>query len=271
MKTWLALVALAIAGFELGNAQAGMIDGHTIVGAFDPNSIKVEGLIGNSPAVDQTTLIDNSGTAVFTVTPDRTTLNWGAPGSNAAIFSNGGKIKADGTTFKVGEITFVNRVSDITTLIFEATINFYDNTFDPNDLTVNRLASDKLKINTTVNIGDLNKDRDWLNICGENSEICKETIAPNAPPQYCVNTPCLSINPPENGMYTAEIMGRIIGDPELILEDLVPAPDQSDTGIGNDAPLTLQVPEPTSWTVLLIGVGFIITLHFARTPLKRRV
>ena len=62
----------------------------------------------------------------------------------------------------------------------------------------------------------------------------------------------------------AFLHATIVGDPEIILLDLT-APRDENGFIGSDPPLSLLVPEPASWTLLIIGLGFMALLGLAPT------
>jgi hypothetical protein len=67
----------------------------------------------------------------------------------------------------------------------------------------------------------------------------------------------------DNCKVGADLFGTILGDPQLILADMVLVPDTNGV-VGNDVPVAFLVPEPASWTVLIIGLGLITVLYVAR-------
>ena len=155
--------------------------------------------------------------------------------------------------FKVGRITFRNGTSQNDSIIFGATLNFYDNSVS----LANSLGSMDVLISSTENVGTPAQNADYVNICGNSSMICNATITKS------LN----AIEATEGGTSVAvDLFGTILGDPHLILADMVLVPGQSaDTNgfVGNDFPVAFLVPEPSSWTVLIIGLGLIIVLHHA--------
>lgn len=113
-------------------------------------------------------------------------------------------------------------------------------------------------LNNTLSFGvDAAQVSDYINICGNNSNLCSD---PNNP--LATNK---SISANEGFTKPVFLHATIVGDPEIILQDLT-APTDQNGFIGSDPPLSLlvAVPEPASWTILIIGLGFIVTLNLAR-------
>ena len=282
MKSWLSLVAFAIAGSLLGSAQAGTVQaGDTIIGVFD--SIVFQGCLWNGPgASNKVCGIDNASTAPPFVStsidpgggnPQATgsTLRWGTetsgavpPSENFSLLTFQGRqvpmeLHSDCSTanivncFKVGTISFVNGSSQNDSIIFGATLNFYDNSVSP----TNSLGSMDVLISSTQNIGTPAQNTDYVNICGNNSMICNATITKS------LN----AIEATEGGMgVAADLFGTILGDPQLILADMVLVPGQSAVTngfVGDDSPVASLIPEPASWIVLVIGLELIVVLHLA--------
>jgi hypothetical protein len=278
MKTWLSFVAaLAIAWFEIGDAKAGVTPGDTITGVFD--SIVFQGCVWNGPGeknpvcgIDNTSTAppfacNKSGSCDDPLAPAMlNTLRWGTDPSVPSS-ENFSSLTFQGlqipemlhsdcsptnvmNCFKVGTILFKNGSSQNNSLIFGATLNFYDNSVS--------LGSMEVLISSTQNNGTPAENTDYINICGNNSMICNESVPKSLNPREAV----------EGGMgATADIFGTIVGDPQLILADMVLTPGQSaDTNgfVGDDLPVAFQAPEPPSWTVLIIGLGLIIVLHIVR-------
>jgi len=283
MKTWLSFfAALAIAGFGLDRAQAGTVTaGDTIIGIF--SSPVLSGYLLNDPAVGQTTFMDNTGTAVSSIAnsadptlvagppPIQATgsvLQWGTDNPGGAPSAQGvSQLTFSGApipntplsqTFLAGVIKFLNGTSTLDSLIFGATLSFYDNSVSQ----ANFLGSDQVVINSTQNFGvSVAQDSDYINICGNNSNICDL----NNPMSQTKSINAIEDSEGGTGV-TVELFATIAGDPQLILQEITLAPGQStETNgfIGTDPPLAL-VPEPASWTVLVIGLGFIITLRAGR-------
>jgi hypothetical protein len=309
MKTWLALVtAFAVAGFELGSAQAGTIPaGHTIIGVFE--SVRLTGYVKNGSALIS---MDNTATAVSPLpTTDEapapvlfqtkgSVLCWGANGSQSScdplnpLSQNSSTLTFRGALtqtdivadplcspsmqlhcFKVGEFEFKNGSSALDTLIFGATLHFHDNS-----ATGDSLGSIDVLITTTENafesvpplgltIPQLNQDSDYLNLCGDNSRICsgtqEGTLSQNAwEVTERLATPNGLVTPTPKGGIIIGTLDPIL-DPQIIVVDLIDVPGEPATGgfIGNDLPPAFLVPEPASWTVLIIGLGFITALRLA--------
>lgn len=246
--------------------QAGTLTPNgTIIGIFDPNSIITNGNVLNDPALGQITYLDNSGTAVSTINnstdptlagsapPLQSTgssLIWGTnspPGSDT--FSEldffGAQIPANvNQPFLVGRITYLNGTSALNSLIFGATISFYDNFVTPSDY----LGSDSIIISTTNNLNvNIVQDADYINICGNNSNICNSSLE--------------AFEDSEGGTgVTADLYATIVGDPTLDLQSitLTPGQDPATSGVVGDLPpLGAAVPEPSSifGTIAALGLG----------------
>ena len=182
-------------------------------------------------------------------------LVWGASSGNSGpdTFSDliffGGVIPADLTqSFQLGTITFANGTSDLNSLIFGATLSFYANTVNP----LTFLGSDQVIITTTSNVaGSQPVDNDYLNICGNSSNICANSIE--------------AVESTEGGSgLTVNLVGRIVGDPVLFLDSVSLASGQTagENGtIGANPPTGAAVPEPATWTMLAgalaLGLGVI--------------
>jgi hypothetical protein len=291
MKTWLSLfAAFVIVGFGLGSVHATVLPG-TIIGEWDLTQpllgpggqpflcngvpcTSFVGPIGNDPVVNATSCCqDNTNTAVTVPPPTKDTapvstppfqttgsvLTWGTdtpqPGvpSFSTLTFKGGLVPtaavpgcpADRTLCpEVGQLTYTNGTSTTDSLIFGATLKFF------NSADMSSLGSMTVLINNTQNIGNSQQNEDYVNLCGDQSLICSATTFVDIPA-------------PEGGQFPPfPILGTIVGDPQLLITDIIPGPGGV---IGNNPPLVLLVlvPEPASWTVLIIGVGFIIALHLA--------
>jgi len=252
------LLATGLALFYCGTVHADVVQG-TILGVFS-NPVLM-GNIANSPSLGQLSFYDNTNTAVV-VTNNSTdpalagtpplqatgsALVWGAsavgtPPTFSVLTFFGAPIPADiNTPFKAGTFTFLNGTSDLTSLIFGATLSFYDNVISPEAY----LGSDTIIITTTSNLGQAaSQDADYINVCGNQSNICAK-----------------SINAIEGGAVTVDLYGTIVGDPMLTFSDVVLAAGQSTTTngfVGNDLPLG-TVPEPGAFglipAALLLGLG----------------
>ena len=260
------LLAAGLAVLGSGGLLAnGLPVNGTILGIFS-NPV-LQGNIANSPSLGQLQFYDNSSTATVSInnstnpavggTPLQQTtgssLVWGSAadgGSGTFSILNffGGQVPADvNQPFQLGTITFFNGTSDLTSLIFGATLSFYDNVVSPETF----LGSDQVIITTTSNITlDASGDADYLNICGNSSNICSSSIK--------------AVESTQGGSgYTANLFGAIVGDPVLYLNAVTSAPGQSTTtngSIGVD-PALGTVPEPGT---LLLVPGSLAALAWLR-------
>ena len=113
--------------------------------------------------------------------------------------------------FEAGVITFLNGTSDLTSLIFGASLKLYDNFVS--DATY--LGTDTVIITTTSNLGTaLAQDADYINICGNGSNICGSSIEAYEDLQGGTGV-------------TAVLMGQIVGDPQLQFTDVALAAVQT--------------------------------------------
>jgi hypothetical protein len=243
---------------------AGIAPLGTVLGIFS-NPV-LTGLVGNNPAPGQFTFVDNSLTASDVIQnstdpgligspPEQVTgssLAWGTSTPPTLIglsqlFFFGGQVPADiHQQFQVGTFTFLNGTSDQPSLIFGATISFYDNVVSNSTF----LGSDTIAINTTTNLGqNINQDSDYLNICGNNSFICLTSI--NA------------IEEGEGGFgVTVNLFGNIVGDPTLFLNRVALAPGQSATTNGYLGTDQAFAPEPG--TLVTLPIALVLCIGFAR-------
>jgi hypothetical protein len=219
-------------------ADAGTI-GDPIIGIFT-NPVLV-GNIVNSPAVGQLQPLDNSSTAPpFIFGLGTNTLRWGDFTASQLLFA-GATLPADPTTqFQIGTISYINGTNNPPTVIFAATLDFYLGSVAPSNL----IATDSVVINTTLNFGDPMLDADYINICGNSSNICNMSIE--------------AIETSEGGTgFTAALFGTITGDPQLNLLDV--SASSGDGFIG--ARLPLAVPGPIAGAglpgLILAGGGLL--------------
>jgi hypothetical protein len=255
------LFAVITALLCCSSVKANVIQG-TILGIF--SSPALIGSIANDPALGQSTVLDNTNTAVYSInnstdptlggTPLQqltgSALNWGVltgssgPSTFSTLTFFGRQIPANiNTPFQLGTITFSNGTSDLNSLIFGATLSFYDNVVSPSTF----LGSDRIYITTTNNIaGTPPVDDDYINICGNNSNICASSIE--------------AVEATEGGTgVTVYLFGTIVGDPMINIGSVALAPNQSGATngfIGTDPPIGANTsPEPGTWTLLAAGLA----------------
>ena len=135
----------------------------------------------------------------------------------------------------------------ITSLIFGATISFYSGSVSPQTF----LGTDTISINTTSNLLQSNaQDSDYINICGNQSNICGKSIQ--------------AIESSQGGTgVTVDLYGTIVGDPQLFINLVTLAPGQSEitNGFIGDSPAVNGVPEPSTWAMMILGfcgVGLVV-------------
>jgi hypothetical protein len=243
-------------------AQAGSFTG-TIIGVFS-NPV-LAGNVLNDPAVGQLAYMDNTSTAVTgtatsggSACAGSNTLCWGLSTSGVAANQSYSELVFAGTagyngSGKIGTITFLNGTSDLDTLIFGGTLSFYENTVSPATF----VGSDNVIISTTSNQysgtgltqAQLQTDADYINICGNTSNICNSSIE--------------AYEDSEGGTsLTVDLSATLVGDPTLVLNGVTVDPlTAPGTGgvVGSLAPLG-AVPEPSTVTltlaaVFILGIG----------------
>jgi PEP-CTERM motif len=148
----------------------------------------------------------------------------------------------------------LNGTSNLNSLIFGASLSLYDNFVSPETY----LGTDTVIITTTSNLGaSIAQDADYINICGNGSNICGSSIE--------------AYEDSQNGTgVTAILMGQIVGDPQLQFTDASLAPNQSNlldpgsppgfSGIVGSEAAGGVIPEPSTWAMMVlgfIGMGFV--------------
>lgn len=234
---------------------------HTLIGVFsDPID---QGFTTNTSG--QLVYHDNSSTAPATtnINNNGSQLQWGtyAAGSLPAnqqyselSFSGSSAVSSNSPSPEfLGTLTFLNGSSDGTSLIFGATISFYLDSVSPTNL----VASDTISITSTGNnytslypnltYNQLNADADYVNICGNSSNLC--------------NTSIQAFEDTEGGVgVTVNLYGTIVGDPMLTLTSasLTDGQDPTTSGDLGTNPAIGLIPEPSSLAALasaLLGLG----------------
>jgi len=260
------LLTFALPGLWLGGAtaRADIVAGDQIVAEFS-NPV-LTGNVANDPTTGSLTYFNNTGTAVDSISNlvgTNNELTWGTPGySELAFFGTGASVPTNQSTpFLIGSLFFFNGESALNSLIFGATLTFYDQSgSNPADLTP--IGSDNVVITTTSNqyasvtnptTAELQTDADYVNICGSLSGLCNQSLEAY---EY--------VEDPAGGYITVNLYGTITGDPQL---DLTSASLTAGTGvIGNEAPLA-AVPEPSS--LGLVGLG-LVTIGLVRRKSQQR-
>ncbi len=256
--------AAVVAAFVLSASAANATPLGYIVGTFS-NPI-LQGNVANSPGVGQYTHYDNSGTAVTSINnavlgggQAVSSLTWGTnpdgasqvPGNsstlNFASFTSPVLSPSSATSVVIGTMSFYNGTSALDSLIFGATLNLYWTT-DITNPTMTFLGSDQIFITTTQNQytgtgltnDQLLADADYVNICGNSSNICGTSIESFESTE-------------EVGYFPAifTLSATYDSDPGITLTgvDIV----IGDGNVGNQSPAPQGVPEP--FTLAIFGAG----------------
>lgn len=266
-------IAWSVCGIALvlGTLQAradGLPSGGTIIGVFsDPI---YSGFVSHDPNISSSTYFDNTATAPLSLSIVNSTdptlggtpalqatgskLQWGSDNSvdpseqfSELIFF-GAQMPANiHQPFEAGVITFLNGTSDLTSLIFGASLSLYANVVSPQTF----LGTDTVIITTTSNLGAaLAQDADYISICGNGSNICGSSIEAYENSQGGTGV-------------TAVLMGQIVGDPQLQFSDVALAPVQTNlldpgsppglTGLVGDQAAAGVIPEPSTWPMMILG------------------
>ncbi len=260
-----ALVLLAMAAAAGPAALASGINGQQIIVTF--SGVALVGSIANDPAAGANTILDNTSTAVFNITNDvvnnnvaSSSMSWGIfTGTNTGFqpFSDlvfvGNTIPTTHATsaFNVGSLTFLNGTSDLTSLVFGVTMNFYAGSINQ----TNYLGSDTVAITTTSNVfgvpgGLTSGDDDYVNVCGQFSGICGTSIE--------------AVESSEGGTgFVVNLSGTIVGDPMLTISGVTVAgtQDPNTNGfLGSDPAIGSAAPEPSSWALTACAAAFVLFL-----------
>ena len=261
------LPALALLALWQGSstARADIPAGDTIVAEF--SNLVLSGNVANDPATGNLTFFNNSGTAVSSISSDVGTNNeisWGSGGTSDLIFfGTGVSVPTNQTSpFAIGTLFFFNGESALNSLIFGATLTFYDQSAS-NPSVLTPLGSDHVIITTTANqyagvtnptTAELQTDADYVNICSSLTTICGQSLE-----AYEFG------EDPSGGYISVELYGTIAGDPQLTVTG---ASITAGTGIiGSEAPLA-ATPEPSE--VALVSTGLLCCIGVARRRAPRR-
>ena len=160
------------------------------------------------------------------------------------VFSGASGLPASFTTpMQIGTIYFLSGTSALDTLIFGATLSFYLNSVS----LANFVGSDNVTITTTNNQNmstgltptELQTDADYINICGNDSNICGSSIEAYEDSEGDIG-------------LTVDLDATLDG---LILTSVSPAPGQDPLTsgvVGNLPPLGIS--EPASFVLLSGGL-----------------
>jgi hypothetical protein len=260
-----AVLSLSLAGVS---ARA-----DTLTGVFS-NPIYA-GNVLNDPTVGTTTFVDNNGSAVTgtatagaSACASASTLCWGLSTSGVPASESYSELSFTGTagfnpgssaTQSVGTISFLNGTSDLDTLIFGAMLSIYDNGV--------LIGAYNVAINTTSNqyggtgltAQELATDADYVNICGNDSNLCGSSIE--------------AYEDSEGGTgLLVDLTGNLVGDPTLNLDTVAVDPSQSSCttcGVVGDEPSVATTPEPPG--VVLMATAALLLAGFSWRRQLRRV
>jgi len=256
------------AAFGGAIAQAGGLTGDQIVATFS-NPV-LAGTIANDPVAGSNTYLDNTSTAAYNINngTSSSNMNWGTyaesnPGDfltdSVLVFVGSTIPSTPSSAFNIGSLTFLNGTSDLNTLIFGVTMNFYAGSVS----TASFLGSDTIVITTTSNVfgvpgGLTSGDDDYVNICGTFSGICGTSIE--------------AVESSEGGTgVVVNLSGVIAGDPTLTISSAALAAGQNPTTngfLGTDPTVGADAPEPATFTMMSAGLGLCVLLARRRASRK---
>jgi hypothetical protein len=220
------------------------------------------------------TFSDNTETALCNLSPcafsppnyvndESTSLVWGygdfaVPNSKvtfvgesfSGVLPNLVEIGQEGTTFRLGTLTYTNGTSGLLTLIFGGTLTL-SVTLDNDESVVVPFSID-LNIRTTNNEGTEEQNADFLDFSTQLG-----TVAP------------VSFNVLEGETATAIVWGRIVGDPFLFATGLTLDPNSVGKGfVGTGLP---DDPVPAPLPIALLGLGLIAMVGASRKSRLRKL
>lgn len=245
----------------------------TLIAVF--GNVVTNGLVLNDPSLGQTTFLDNAASAFAAINNSTNPATSGTPplqSTGSALIwgdTNGGAGQSSildffgaplssrvDQNFLLGRLTYSNGTSTLGSLIFGATISFHDGSVSPQTF----LGTDTITIATTSNLGQSTaQDSDYINICGNQSNICQSSI--NA------------VETSQGGTgVTVDLYGTIVGDPQLFINSVVLESGQSSVTngfIGTDTPVD-SLPEPDSTMVLGSALAALAIVRTARRSVRPR-
>lgn len=160
-----------------------------------------------------------------------TTLAWGVSPDSSEVTINGHAFTNVplNTPFDAVGLTFFNGTSDLTSIIFGATLNLTFTDFSHTTAIADPLSI-PIQIVTTANTGTDAQNADWVGPFGTSS------------PQ--------TMNVIENANGQAELWGMFVDDPHF--QPTLLLTNDPNTFIGNGSPIA-PVPEPSTWAMMLLG------------------
>jgi hypothetical protein len=248
----LLLGAAAIAlGFSTETPMAAVVANQITALFSDP---VYAGFLSNDPSVGLRTYMDSTSTAPAYFVNNGNSIQWGGDftatiGTNYSTLTftgaSGGPSSSPTTPVALGALTYTNGTSATGTGIFGATITFYLNGVE--------LGSDQVLISPTENSysgTDLTQpeaqlDADYVNICGNSSNICNTGI------QAYENTEGIGGN-----AFSAPVTAELYGTYDFALTG---AQYQSGDGVVGFRIAAANAPEPSTWAMMIagfVGLGF---------------
>ena len=237
--------AAAIAlGFSIQASMATIVGGQVTAVFSDP---VYAGWIYNDPSVGLRTYMDSSTTAPPYFIDNGNSIQWGGNftspiGTNYSTLTfTGATVPSSSPTTPValGTISYTNGTSATGTVIFGATLTFYLNGIT--------LGSDQVLISTTQNAytgTDLTQpeaqlDADYINICGNSSNICNTGI------QAYENTEGIG-----GVAFSTPVVAQLYGTYDFALTS---AQYVSGDGVVGYRQSVDTVPEPSTWAMMIVG------------------
>jgi hypothetical protein len=212
------------------------------------------GFLSNDPSVGLRTYTDSTSTAPAYFVNNGNSIQWGGDfttsvGTNYSTLTFTGATDVPSTSpstpVALGALTFTNGTSATGTVIFGATITFYLNGIE--------LGADQVLVTTTLNSysgTDLTQpeaqlDADYVNICGNSSNICNTGI------QAYENTEGIGGTP-----FSTPVTAELYGTYDFALTG---ATYSSGDGVVGYRIAAANAPEASTWAMMIagfVGLGF---------------